>query len=104
MLTPEGHVKNEVKKIFILHKPRLYAHWPVQNGMGAPTLDCIGVVNSFAFAIETKAPGKKPTPRQQITIDQMREAGCKVFVIDGAPGLTELSQWLSFIANTTEQE
>lgn len=101
-MTPEGIVKAKVKAVLATYKPKLYALWPVQNGMGSPTLDCLGVMSGFAFAIETKAPGKKPTERQEITIQQMRCAGARVFVIDGEAGYAELDQWLRMIVNATE--
>lgn len=94
MSTPEGTIKREVKKILEQYKPELYALWPVQCGLGAPTLDCIGVHNHRAFAIETKAPGGKPTERQEITMNQMRVAGAMVFVIDGPKGYAHLKNWL----------
>jgi hypothetical protein len=59
-----------------------YQHWPVQNGMGAPCLDCHGCFDGLYFGIETKAPGKLPTARQQATIRQIRDAGGLTFVID----------------------
>lgn len=88
MATPEGLVKTHVKALLAKYKPALYAHWPVQNGMGSPTLDCVGAINGHAFAIETKAPGKKPTARQAVTIADMQDAGIAVFVIDDSPGPT----------------
>jgi hypothetical protein len=102
MLTPEGKVKSDIKKVLAAYKPHLYALWPVQNGMGSPTLDCLGVISGFAFAIEAKAPGKKPTPRQDGTIELMRDAGCKVFVIDGDIGVSELDAWLRIVHNSQE--
>lgn len=90
-MTPEGRTKAKVKRV--LGKPGIYFHMPVQNGMGAPTLDFVGCAAGQFFAIETKAPGKKPTPRQEITISQMQAAGGKVFVIDG--DTTELEAWLT---------
>ena len=77
--TPEGKVKDRVKRI--LKKHGCYQFWPVQTGYGAPTLDCLGCHNGFFFGIETKAPGKHPTPRQMLTIDDMTAAHGKVFVI-----------------------
>lgn len=65
---------------------------PVPSGFGESTLDYIGCYRGKYFAIETKAPGKKPTDRQNMVIDKMRKAGGKVFVIDG--DLTELKQWI----------
>lgn len=91
-MTPEGRVKDRVKKVLT----SLDAYWfcPVQNGMGAPGLDFmhIQIPGVPVFAIETKAPGEKPTVRQQRTIDSIRKAGGTVFVIDGDFG--ELGQWL----------
>jgi hypothetical protein len=83
IITPEGRVKDRVKRILAQHKPQLYAHWPVQIGYGAPTLDCIGWIFGQAFAIETKTPGKKPTPRQIQTMREMKMGGAKIFLIDG---------------------
>jgi hypothetical protein len=89
--TPEGKVKSQVKDV--LKKYAAYWHCPVQNGMGAPTLDFVGCHFGEFFAIETKAPGKKPTPRQELTMDEMKKAAAKVFVIDG--DTSELEEWLS---------
>jgi len=95
--TPEGKVKAKVKKAFeyLRHEGyEIYYHMPVQNGMGAPTLDFIGCFRGQFFAIETKAPGKKPTERQLTTIADMERAGAKVFVYDGT-NTAEFSDWLS---------
>ena len=89
-MTPEGAVKREVKKV--LKEYKAYYHMPVQNGMGAPTLDFVGCYNGRFFAIETKAPGKKPTPRQEVTVALIKAAGGEAFVIDGDTG--GLRQWL----------
>ncbi len=90
MPTPESKVKDAVKKV--LKEFGAYWHCPVQNGMGAPSLDFVGCHLGRYFAIETKAPGKRPTPRQEMTIEAIRSAGGKVFVIDG--DMTELKEWL----------
>jgi hypothetical protein len=55
---------------------------PVQAGDGAPGLDFYTCAFGRFFAIETKASGKKPTARQTLTINELRRAGAKVFVID----------------------
>jgi len=83
-MTPEGRVKAMVKKILAQFGSAVEPHWPVQRGMGSPTLDCNAIVNGFALSIECKAPGEKPTPRQWLTIDRKRAAlGC-VLVVDGS--------------------
>jgi hypothetical protein len=90
-LKPEEKVKAAVKKVLL--KYGAYWHMPVQNGFGAPSLDLICCLKGKYFAIETKAPGKKPTPRQETTIAAIRAAGGKVFVIDGDTSLLE--SWLT---------
>lgn len=93
MSTPEGKVKARVKNLLTAYD----AYWfcPVQNGMGDQALDFMHVTIPGVpiFAVETKAPGKKPTVRQQRTIAEIRAAGGTVFVIDG--DLQELEEWLS---------
>lgn len=97
-MTPEGKIKLLVKGI-ISSVPNTHSHWPVMNGMGAPTLDCIGARASDGrmFAVETKAPGQrdKITQRQAMTGNKMRHANVAVFVIDGAgEDSVLLSLWL----------
>lgn len=92
-MTPEGKVKAQVKKL--LRELNAYWHCPVQNGMGSPALDFMHVqIPGYpVIAIETKAPGEHPTPRQEKTIADIRRAGGTVFVIDG--DLTEITRWLT---------
>jgi len=95
MATPEGKVKSATKEVLKAHGA--YWHCPVQNGMGAPSLDFICCFKGKYFGIETKAPGEKPTTRQEITISQIEGAGGKVFVIDG--DCSALQRWLEEIKN-----
>lgn len=76
----EHHVKAAVKRE--LKKMGAYQFWPVQTGLGAKTLDCLACVRGFFVAIETKAPGKKPTPLQQSTINAITESWGKALVVD----------------------
>lgn len=100
MSTPEGLVKSRVKRL--LKKYKVYQHWPVQTGYGAACLDCHACHNGRYFAIETKAPGRKPTPRQRFTMDEIEMTGGKVFVIgeewneetQDYSGMAELGLWL----------
>lgn len=89
--TPEGKVKATVSKL-LKSVDGLFYTMPVPSGYGESTLDYIGCYRGKYFAIETKAPGKKPTDRQKMIIEKMRHAGGAVFVIDG--DLTELKQWI----------
>lgn len=100
-MTPEGRVKAAVKRS--LAKFELFSWWPVPSGYGESGLDCVGWVKGRAFAIETKSPGKHPTPRQGECIRRMKEAGAEVFVIDGKPEqLRELEVWLTAMSYPTK--
>jgi len=79
-VTPEGRVKNEVKKQLKLLGA--YQFWPVQTGMGAKTVDCLACFRGHFIGIETKAPGKKPTPLQETTLTKIAVAGGISLVID----------------------
>lgn len=82
-LTPEGRVKNQVKKM--LTASGAYWYMPMSSGMGrvgAPDfMVCIG--GRFA-GLETKAPGKRgnTTPNQDRELDAIRKAGGIALVID----------------------
>lgn len=89
--TPEGKVKKTVSTL-LKSITGLFYTMPVPSGFGESTLDYIGCYRGKYFAVETKAPGKKPTDRQEAIIKKMRDAGGAVFVIDG--DLTELKQWI----------
>ena len=81
--TPEGKIKEMVKRGL---KTLTYCHgnWPVQSGMGTQMLDWVGCVGGRYVAIETKAPGKTLTARQEATAGMVHAAGGLVFVIDGS--------------------
>jgi hypothetical protein len=91
-MTPEGRVKKVVKGVLDQH--RAWHFWPVQTGYGEFVLDCIGCHQGAFFAIETKAPGAKPTPRQKAIAERMNMAGAAVFILDGT-NMETLTQWLS---------
>lgn len=95
-MTPEGRVKNKIKKILDKYKSNTYVYMPVPGGFGKPGLDFHCAISGNAFNIEAKVPGKKPTPRQEQTIQEMRQGGVTVFVIDGAQDqLDALDAWLA---------
>lgn len=91
-MTPEGKVKAQVKKL--LDQFPHYRHMPVQMGMGKTTLDFLICYNGKFCGIETKRPGKEPTPLQRQTIREIRAAGGDTFVIDGQLGMDALHKWL----------
>ena len=98
--TPEGKVKDRIVKC--LKGYGAYYHMPVQNGMGRPSLDFIGCYYGHFFAVEAKAPGKKPTKRQELTMREMMNAGAAVFVIDG--DVHALDTYLKVVKEKYEQD
>jgi hypothetical protein len=88
-MTPEGKIKAKVKRA-LNSLSRCYSFMPVQMGMGAATLDYLCCINGHFVAIETKAPGKYLTPRQQLTSDTIKAAGGEVFVVYDNNSLEEM--------------
>ena len=84
-MTPEGRVKEYIKRVLI--KYDVYFFMPVQMGLGAAGVDFHCVVKftngALAFFIEAKAPGKKPSDRQQqFAKDRLEKQNAVTFVID----------------------
>lgn len=92
MATPEGKVKALVNRV--LSRYKLYRFMPVPGGYGVSTLDYLVCYRGHFIAIETKAPGKKPTDRQRQIQAQIQSAGGAVFVIDGPVGAQDLDDYL----------
>lgn len=92
MSTPEYAVKAKIKDV--LKRYDVYYHMVVQNGLGAPSLDFICCHDGDFFAVEAKAPGKKPTPRQEKTMNDISKAKGRSFVVAGTEGLDKLEEWL----------
>lgn len=80
-MTPEGKVKQKVKKI--LTEAGAYYAMPVGAGYGhAGTPDFLVCYRGRFIGIETKAKGNKPTALQEATMQRIREAGGRALVID----------------------
>lgn len=98
MTTPEGNIKTKIKRMLV--EQGVYYFMPVQMGYGAAGLDfhCIVKIKGdmpFPFFIEAKAPGKKPTPRQENLIALLRvDFNCKVWVIETELEVAQLEIWL----------
>lgn len=99
MTTPEGKVKNEVKKVLDRFNSKIDGFWPVPSGYGESHLDYVGCVSGFFISIETKKPGSKPTPRQKERIRCVRLAGGLAFIIDGTENTTTYAQLQTAIEN-----
>jgi len=96
-MTPEGKVKKAVKTVLAMFGEDIDGFWPVPNGIGESHLDYVGCCRGWFFSVETKAPGKKPTPRQVFRIGTVHKAGGKAFVIDGTAKtdtIEDLAEWL----------
>lgn len=110
-VTPEGKVKEKVRAVLAefdraavvlyngtdYHVGILKQFWPVPSGYGASDIDCIVCYYGEYISIEVKAPGKKPKPRQELTLAETIGAGGWTFVIDGEAGLNELRHALESI-------
>src|SRR5215475_8150452 len=94
MSTPEGKIKRKIKVILDTYREYgIYYFMPVPGGFGRSSLDYLGFLCGFGFAIEAKREGGKPTERQEGVIEKIRASGTPVFVIDGVKGLTEFNDW-----------
>lgn len=99
----EKTVKERIKKILKEHGA--WWHMPVQTGYGAPGLDFHACHHGRFIAIEAKRPGKKPTARQELIIENIQKAGGAVLVIGSEyypefkkfSGESELIVWLSLV-------
>ena len=91
-MTPEGIVKKKVSSL--LKKYGAYYEMPVPIGFGKSGLDYIGCIAGRFFVVETKAGYNLPTPRQLITIQNVRNAGGMAFVVNEIYGFDDLENWL----------
>lgn len=71
----ERKVGDYAKKLGFWHRK-----FTSPQNRGVP--DRIFAQNGSVFWIEFKAPGKKPTPLQELEIKKMREKGLRVYVCD----------------------
>jgi hypothetical protein len=100
-MTPEGRVKNQINKVLAKYTD-IYKFMPVPSGFGKSSLDYVLCVQGMFVAIEAKAPGKKPTDRQDMIAAQIMRAGGKVFVVDGPDTLRPLIEYLEAIHVTCQ--
>lgn len=79
--TPEGKVKDKVKKL--LNRKGVYHFSPYMAGFGrAGVPDIIACVAGSFYAIECKAGSGKPTALQQREMEKIVGAGGQVMVIN----------------------
>ena len=92
--TPEGKVKNSVKKT--MDEMGIYHFSPFQAGMGRAGIpDIIACYNGLFLAIECKAGKGKTTALQEREINAIRAAKGLAFVIneENVDNIKELLQW-----------
>jgi hypothetical protein len=93
MKTAEGILKDEVKKFF--DALGAYCFMPVQSGYGKQGVDFFCCVKGLFIAIETKAPGKEPTPRQYKCLRDVGAAGGLAFFSDNIEHIVAtVTMWL----------
>lgn len=102
-VTPEGKVKKKVRDVIKKFDPDIYSFWPVPAGFGPSSLDVLICYRGFFIAVETKAKGKAPTPRQELCIEQINSALGTTFVIDGDDGVQKLEELLLWLKRTYPQ-
>ena len=94
MATPESKVKVKIKKLLDSYGERVYRFMPVPSGYGKATIDYLVCFDGLFLGIEAKAPGEKPTPRQEAVLEDIRRAGGSSFVISNEGELEVLEQFL----------
>jgi hypothetical protein len=108
MSTPEGKVKKLIRER--LEKYEIYTaskagafpggstgwyYCPMQTAMGISGIpDFLGHYKGIFWAIEAKAPGKKPTGFQALQLGAIKASGGAQFVVDGEVSLEEFENWL----------
>ena len=91
MKTPEGYEKDDIKKY--LDHLGAYHFSPTQVGYGQQTVDILACIVGTFWGIEVKRPGKAPTPRQELKMEEIRKAGGYAVAGDAAFVISEISHW-----------
>lgn len=112
-MTPEGRVKDAVKKMLVsvgcipaaqaARATKAHHGWffmpvggPRSGTAGIP--DFIGHYLGHFFAVETKAPGGKPTALQTIQLDALDLTGARTFVVDSEESLDRVRRWMEQVS------
>ena len=98
-MAPEDKVKNEIKKILNEYGVFYEMHVPCGYGNNK-SLDFTCCAFGYYLAIEAKAPGKKPTGRQERAMDKRTQAGGYVLLVDGGESLGRLRALLDELIAT----
>lgn len=101
-VTPEGKIKREINKL--LDKYGCYRFMPVPTRFGKKTIDYLVCAGGYFLGVEAKAPGKEPTGLQEITLEQIHQAGGMIIVVDGPVSLQALERMLYALTSTRVRE
>lgn len=106
-MTPENIVKKKIKDLLAAYdiqpaakagtfsKAEGWYYSAVQGPMSVRGIpDFIGHYRGKFFAVEAKAPGKKPTGFQALQIHSINVSGGAVFVVSNDKSLGVFSDWL----------
>ena len=96
-MTPEGKIKAKINKLIKELGDTVYKFMPLPaiEGRGAPGLDYYLCAGGQWFAVEAKANEKElVTTRQIETMNQIRRAGGRVFVVYDDETVRELEEAL----------
>lgn len=93
-MTPEGKIKALINHVLAKHKPMLYSFMPVPTGFQAHSVDYFVCCKGRFIAIEAKAPGGKPTARQDYILALIRAAGGTTFVVSNDAEVKQLDEAL----------
>jgi hypothetical protein len=96
-MTPEGRIKAKINKLIKELGNTVYKFMPLPaiEGRGAPGLDYYICAGGQWFAVEAKANEKElVTGRQIETMNQIRRAGGRVFVVYDDETVKELGEAL----------
>ena len=105
--TPEGRIKSATEAYLasidvvsagraatITPQHKGWYYKPVSIGMGVHGIpDFLGHYQGFFFTIETKVPGKDPTPLQQHQIAAVNKTGAVAFVVRCVEDLQYMETW-----------
>ena len=91
--TTEWAVKQAINKVLASY-PESYWYMPVPYGYGASTIDYLGCHYETFIGIEAKAPGEKPTDRQEKILERIDAAGGEALVIDSVDKCHHLRAFL----------
>lgn len=101
-MTPEGRIKNKIKKLLAEYGTNIYVFMPVPGGYGKRTVDYLGCIHGVFFAIEAKKPGGRATALQDAALEDIRAAGGIGLVVNDDASLAELKRWLDSAMKVVE--